>query len=86
MKQLGKSLARARLARRDTQEVAGERLGVHAQTIARIERGDPRVAIGTVFAMMTFYGRTDALQALAEDDDVTVTLAQQTLPKRGSTG
>jgi transcriptional regulator with XRE-family HTH domain len=86
LKQIGKSLARARLARRDTQEIAGQRCGVHAQTIARIERGDPRVAIGTVFAMMTLYGRNDALLALAEDDDATVSLAQQTLPKRGSTG
>lgn len=84
LKQIGKSISRARRARRDTQEIAAERIGVHMQTIARIERGDPRVAIGTVFALLDFYGRASALRLLAEDDDLTLALAQQTLPKRGA--
>jgi len=84
LRELGRSLKRARLARRDTQEVAAERLGVHAQTIARIEDGDPRVAAGTLFAYMGIYGRDRQLDALAEDDELTLSLARKALPKRGT--
>ena len=57
---------------------------MHAQTISRIEVGDPRVAIGTVFAYLGIYGRTQQLLALAEDDEMTLSLARQALPKRGA--
>jgi hypothetical protein len=51
--------AAARLARTtagEGQAAAGARLGVHVQTIARIESGEPGVAIGHVVGMLALYG------------------------------
>jgi transcriptional regulator with XRE-family HTH domain len=46
---LGESIRAARLRRGWSVAVLAERAGVTTQTIARIERGAPGVAIGTVF-------------------------------------
>ena len=46
IKNLGASAKAARIASGEGQAVAAERLGVHVQTIARIESGEPGVAIG----------------------------------------
>lgn len=48
----------ARLAADEGQAVAAARLGVHVQTIGRIERGEPGVAIGHVLGMLALYGIT----------------------------
>jgi ribosome-binding protein aMBF1 (putative translation factor) len=51
--------AAARLARTtagDGQATAAARLGVHVQTIARIESGEPGVAIGHVLGLLAVYG------------------------------
>jgi HTH-type transcriptional regulator/antitoxin HipB len=80
---LGAHLRRARLARKDTQAVAAERCGLHAQTIARIEAGDPAVGIGKVFSVMVTYGMTTRLWGLSETDEATEILLHQHLPQRG---
>ena len=51
--------AAARLARTQAgegQATAATRLGVHVQTVARIESGEPGVAIGHVLGMLALYG------------------------------
>lgn len=51
--------AAARLARTtagEGQAAAAARLGVHVQTIARIESGEPGVAIGHVLGLLAVYG------------------------------
>jgi transcriptional regulator with XRE-family HTH domain len=51
--------AAARLARTNAgegQAAAAARLGVHVQTIARIESGEPGVAIGHVLGLLALYG------------------------------
>lgn len=51
--------AAARLARTRTgegQAAAAARLGVHVQTIGRIEAGEPGVAIGHVLGLLASYG------------------------------
>jgi transcriptional regulator with XRE-family HTH domain len=51
--------AAARLARTragEGQAVAAARLGVHVQTVARIESGEPGVAIAHVVGMLALYG------------------------------
>jgi len=51
--------AAARLARTNAgegQAAAAARLGVHVQTVARIESGEPGVAIGHVLGMLALYG------------------------------
>lgn len=80
---LGEALSRTRRARGDTQRVAAERCGLHVQTIARIERGDPGVAIGKVFALMHIYGQTARLFELSRTDESTEILLRQHLPRRG---
>jgi len=46
---LGEMLALARKSRRLRQADLAERVGVSRQTIARMEKGDPNVAIGVYF-------------------------------------
>lgn len=46
---LGDSIRSARLRRGWSVAVLADRVGVSAPTISKVERGDPSVAIGTVF-------------------------------------
>ncbi len=55
---LGAAVKRARLAAGEGQAAAAARLGVHVQTIARIESGEPGVAVGHVVGLLTHYGLT----------------------------
>ncbi|PKO59079.1 MAG: hypothetical protein CVU24_16045 [Betaproteobacteria bacterium HGW-Betaproteobacteria-18] len=80
---LGAHISRARRARGDTQQLAAERCGLHPQTIARIERGDPGVAIGKVFSVLHLYGQAHRIQELTKTDDATEILYRHHLPKRG---
>ncbi|MGZ5772991.1 helix-turn-helix domain-containing protein [Ramlibacter sp.] len=57
--------AAARLARTsvgDAQAAAAARLGVHVQTVGRIEAGEPGVAIGHVLGLLALYGIGVSLQ------------------------
>ena len=83
LKALGDQLSRARRARGDTQAVAAERCGLHAQTVARIERGDSSVGVGKIFTLMAQYGMGARLFDLAATDEETEILARRHLPKRG---
>lgn len=56
IRRLGAAAKQARLAAGEGQATAAERLGVHVQTIARIEAGEPGVAIGHVVGMLALYG------------------------------
>lgn len=83
LKTLGSHLSRARRARGDTQAIAGERCGLHAQTVARIEQGDTGVSAGNLFALMHVYGMGARLFELARTDEATEILYRHHLPKRG---
>jgi HTH-type transcriptional regulator / antitoxin HipB len=56
VKDLGAAARQARLAANEGQATAAERLGVHVQTIGRIENGEPGVAVGHVLGMLALYG------------------------------
>ncbi len=56
IKALGTAAREARLAAGEGQAAAAARLGVHVQTIGRIEAGEPGVAIGHVAGMLALYG------------------------------
>lgn len=49
LKVLGELIKIARIERTFSQAVLAERLNVTRQTVIAIEKGDPKVAIGTVF-------------------------------------
>lgn len=56
VKALGAAAKQARTAAGEGQAAAAARLGVHVQTIGRIENGEPGVAVGHVVGMLALYG------------------------------
>jgi HTH-type transcriptional regulator/antitoxin HipB len=63
IKDMGAAARQARTSASDGLAVAAARLGVHVQTIARIESGEPGVAIGHVVGLLALYGIAVTLQA-----------------------
>lgn len=61
IKDLGTAAKRARAQAGEGQTAAATRLGVHVQTIARIESGEPGVAIGHVMGLLALYGLSTRL-------------------------
>lgn len=56
IKDMGLAARLARAGVGEGQAVVAARLGVHVQTIARIEAGEPGVAIGHVLGLLALYG------------------------------
>lgn len=56
IRDLGAAAKAARTAAGEGQAAAAARLGVHVQTIGRIESGEPGVAIGHVLGLLALYG------------------------------
>jgi HTH-type transcriptional regulator/antitoxin HipB len=54
--ELGAAARLARSAAGEGQAAAAARLGVHVQTIGRIEAGEPGVAVGHVLGLLALYG------------------------------
>lgn len=63
IKDMGLAAKQARIQAGEGQAAAATRLGVHVQTIGRIESGEPGVAIGHVMGMLALYGVTVALNS-----------------------
>jgi HTH-type transcriptional regulator/antitoxin HipB len=61
IKAMGAAARQARTSAGEGQAAAAARLGVHVQTIARIEAGEPGVAIGHVLGLLALYGITATL-------------------------
>ena len=53
---MGAAAKAARLAAGEGQAVAAQRLGVHVQTIGRLEAGEPGVSIGHMIGLLALYG------------------------------
>ncbi|RYF38846.1 MAG: XRE family transcriptional regulator [Comamonadaceae bacterium] len=53
---MGAAARQARLRAGEGQASAAARLGVHVQTIGRIEAGEPGVAVGHVLGLLALYG------------------------------
>jgi HTH-type transcriptional regulator/antitoxin HipB len=66
LKAVGAAARRARLAAGEGQAAAAARLGVHVQTIGRIESGEPGVAVGHVVGMLALYGLDQPLLSIGE--------------------
>jgi transcriptional regulator with XRE-family HTH domain len=54
--EMGAAAKAARMAAGEGQAAAALRLGVHVQTIGRIESGEPGVAVGHVLGLLALYG------------------------------
>jgi HTH-type transcriptional regulator/antitoxin HipB len=53
---MGAAAKQARLRDGESQSAAAARLGVHVQTIARIESGEPGVTLGHMVGLLGLYG------------------------------
>jgi hypothetical protein len=62
IRELGAAAKVGRLAACEGQTTAAARLGVHVQTIGRIESGEPGVAIRHVLGLLALYGICVRLQ------------------------
>lgn len=65
MRTLGENLAIARKRRLEPRKTWAQRIGVTEPTLARMERGDPSVALGTYATALWLMGRSQALAELA---------------------
>ncbi|MGJ7525373.1 helix-turn-helix domain-containing protein [Variovorax sp. GB1P17] len=70
IKDMGAAAKQARINAGEGQAAAAARLGVHVQTVARIESGEPGVAIGHVVGMLALYGIATRLKIPGDDQSV----------------
>ncbi|NMF96167.1 helix-turn-helix domain-containing protein [Aromatoleum toluolicum] len=82
-KQLGQRLARLRLARRIKQTDAAVRAGLSRNTVYRLERGDPGLAIGQVLRYLDAIAPgSTLLDLLSESDPALLSLRIREQSKR----
>ena len=85
LKTLGAMIKAARLEHGMSQAELSQRLGVSRHTVITLEKGDPKVGVGTVFEAATIVG----IPLLAEDQyalnklATTVANLASVLPERG---
>jgi transcriptional regulator with XRE-family HTH domain len=84
LRKLGGDLSVARRRRRIPMELMAERALVSRNTIARLERGDPRVSMGIYATVLFVLGMADKLAEIADaaSDRVGLDLEEEQLPKR----
>lgn len=85
LNQLGKDLRSARLRRGISVADLAARAGTSTSTIARLEKGDAGVGIGTLSDILVVFGLVDRLADLVEirKDDLGLALDAERLPQRG---
>ena len=67
---LGGRLRAARLRRRLTTIAFAQRMGVSRDTLNRLEKGDPTIALGTYARALRVLGLDRDLDAIARDDEL----------------
>lgn len=85
LKRLGHDLRSARLSRRIAVTDLAERAGTSAKTIQRLEKGDPKVAVGTLAGVLVSLGLVEKLADLVDirKDDLGLALTSERTPQRG---
>jgi transcriptional regulator with XRE-family HTH domain len=84
LRKLGADISAARRRRRIPMELMAERALVGRNTIARVERGDPRVSMGIYATVLFVLGLADGLSQLADAsiDRIGLDLEEEHLPQR----
>ena len=67
---LGQRIQLARLRRKLTAILFAQRLGVSRDTLQRLEKGDPNIALGTYLRALRVLGLDRDVDALARDDEL----------------
>ncbi len=85
LERLGQDVRNARLRRRIAVADLAIRAGTSPSSIARLERGDPGVAIGTLADVLVVVGLVERLADLIDvrKDDLGLALATENGPRRG---
>lgn len=85
LERLGKDIRNARLRRGIAVADLAVRAGTSPSTIARLERGDPGVAIGTLADILVVLGLLDRFADLIDisKDELGLALAAEQGPRRG---
>jgi transcriptional regulator with XRE-family HTH domain len=85
LKTLGAMIKAARLERGMSQAELSERLGVSRYTVIALEKGEPKVGVGTVFEAATIVGIPLLAGDQGELNKLATTVANLTsiLPERG---
>ena len=85
LKTLGAMIKAARLERGMSQAELSERLGVSRYTVIALEKGEPKVGVGTVFEAATIVGIPLLASDQHELNKLATTVANLTsiLPERG---
>ena len=85
LERLGRDLRGARLRRGIAIADLAARAGTSASSIARLEKGDPGVGIGTLADVLVVLGLLDRLADLIDirKDDLGLALAAERQPRRG---
>jgi len=81
---LGERLRDARLRRELTTVLFAERLGISRDTLNRLEKGDPNIAIGTYMKALRVLGLEQGIDEVAKDDVIGRKLQDRALPPRRS--
>lgn len=79
---LGERIRKARLRRKLTAEVISVRAGITRPTLQKIEAGDPTVAFGNYFHVLTALQLDADLEKIAADDELGRRLQDLELPER----
>ncbi|MDA3926784.1 MAG: helix-turn-helix domain-containing protein [Kiritimatiellae bacterium] len=81
---LGERIRTARVRRRWSMEILAERIGVGRRTVARLEKGDPGIAMGVLLTALWALGLWETVDGFADPgaDKVGEFLDKQRLPKR----
>lgn len=85
LERLGRDLRAARLNRRVAVADLAVRAGASPSTIARLEKGDPGVAVGTLAGVLVALGLIERLADLVDirKDDLGLALTSERVPQRG---
>jgi transcriptional regulator with XRE-family HTH domain len=79
---LGQRLRNARLRRGISTILFASRVGVSRDTLNRLEKGDPNIALGTYVRALRVLGLDKDLDALARDDELGRKLQDLNLSRR----
>lgn len=81
---LGANIKTARLKRRIAMKEFAERIGVSESTLARLEKGDGGVSIGTLAMACLVLGEIERMSGFLDpgSDDTGLLLDREALPKR----
>lgn len=79
---LGQRLKDARLRRRFSMETVCARAGISRPTLAKVEQGEPSVAMGTYLQVLRVLGLVADLSMVAREDALGRRLQDEALPQR----